>query len=68
MEWQRDTSGDCPDEDLGYTTITDGSTGYVIMELEENSNYTITVTASNAAGNETSEPITAITMTSGESL
>ena len=31
-------------------TITGGSTSYVIVGLEEGSKYTITVTASNAAG------------------
>ena len=47
--WNRDTSGECPDEDEGTTTITDGSTSYDIMGLEEDSSYSITVIAHNAS-------------------
>ena len=50
VAWQRDTSGDCPDVDEGSMSITDGSNSYTISELEEYSDYTITVTATNAAG------------------
>ena len=49
--WQRDTSGECPDEDEGSTTITDGSTSYTITELEEDSTYSVTVTAVYSIGN-----------------
>ena len=42
----------------GSTIITDGSTSYTITGLEEDSSYTITVTASNAAGSAISEPVT----------
>ena len=66
--WQRDTSGDCSDEDQGSDTITDGSTSYDIVSLEEDSSYSIAVTASNVIGNETSEPITEMTLTAGESI
>ena len=64
--WQRNTSGDCSDEDQGNYTITDGSTNYDIMNLEEDSSYSIEVTASNTLGNETSETITGTTLTAGE--
>ena len=65
--WQRDTSGECPDEDEGSTTITDGSTSYDIMGLEENSNYSITVAASNAAGSSAvSNTVTEMTLEAGE--
>ena len=65
--WQRDTSGECFDEDEGSVTITDDSTTYDIMGLEEDSSYNITVTASNAAGSsEVSNTITAITIEAGE--
>ena len=40
--WQRDTSGECSDEDEGSTTITDGSTSYDIMGLEDEGSTTIT--------------------------
>ena len=54
VEWQRDTSVGCTDEDQANTTITDGSTvTYDIPELEENSRYIVTVTASNSV-----EPVT----------
>ena len=64
--WQRDTSGDCSDELQGSDTITDGSTNYDIVNLEEDSSYSIEVTASNTIGNETSETITEMTLAAGE--
>ena len=65
--WQRDTSGECPDEDEGSISLTDGSTSYDIMGLEEDSSYSITVTASNAAGSSAvSNTITAMTLEAGE--
>ena len=63
--WQRDTSGECSDEDIGSTTVTDGSFSYTILELEEDSSYTITVTASNEAGSAVSDPVTGITEKAG---
>ena len=63
--WQRDTSGECPDEDIGSTTITDGSLSYKITGLKEDSSYTITVTASNVAGSAVSDPVTGITGAKG---
>ena len=63
--WQRDTSGECPDEDIGSTTIIDGSLSYTIAGLEEDSSYTITVTASNVAGSAVSDPVTGITGETG---
>ena len=59
--WERDTSGECPDEDEGSATITDGSTSYTITGLEEDSSYTITVTATSAVGSAVSEPVTGTT-------
>ena len=65
--WQRDTSGECPDEDEDSISLTDGSTSYDIMGLEEDSSYSITVTASNAAGSSAvSNTITAMTLEAGE--
>ena len=65
--WQRDTSGECPDEDEDSISLTDGSTSYDIMGLEEDSSYSITVTASNAAGSSAvSNTVTAMTMEAGE--
>ena len=64
--WERDTSGECPDEDEGSATITDGSTSYTITGLEEDSNYTITVTATNAVESAISDPVNAKTKTKGD--
>ena len=63
--WQRDTSGDCSDEDEGSMSITDGSTSYTITGLAGVSSYTITVTANNAAGSAASEPLTGMTSEAG---
>ena len=64
--WERDTSGECPDEDEGSATITDGSTSYTITGLEEDSSYTITVTATNAVGSAVSHPLTGTTGEAGK--
>ena len=67
MMWQRDTSGECPDEDEDNISLTDGSTSYDIMGLEEDSSYSITVTARNTAGSSAvSNTVTAITLEAGE--
>ena len=66
--WERDTSGECPGMVEVSATITGGSTSYTISGLEEDSNYTITVTATNAAGSAVSIPITAMTGEAGEGL
>ena len=50
VEWQRDSSLGCSDDDDGSATITDGSTSYDIVGLEEGQTYTITVRAENTAG------------------
>ena len=58
--WQRDTSAGCSDEDEGSATITDGSRSYVINDLFGVSDYSITVSATNAVSTAVSEeePIT----------
>ena len=64
--WERNTSGECPDENNGSTTITDGSTSYTITRLEEDSSYIIVVKAANAVGSAVSDPITGMTGEAGE--
>ena len=64
--WERDTSGKCPDEDEGNATITSGSTSHTIMEVEEDSSYTITVIASNVAGSAVSESVSGVTKQAGK--
>ena len=64
IQWERDTSGTCPDEDTDSTTISGGSaTSHTIPGLEEGSTYTITVTAANTAGSSAaSNTVTAMTL------
>ena len=67
--WERDTTIGCLDVDEGSITITDGSTSYQLWDLEEDSQYIMSVTASNSAGsNETSNTVTAMTMEAGEKV
>ena len=64
--WQRDTSGDCPDEDEGSMSITDGSTSLTLTGRQEDSSYSITVTATNAAGSSAvSDTVTTVTEEAG---
>ena len=63
--WQRDTSGECPDEDEDSTTITDGSTSYNITGLEEDSTYSVTVTAVYSIGNVNSNTTVVTTLEAG---
>ena len=64
--WQRNTTGECSDEDEdSATVITD--TSYDITGLEEDSSYSITVRASNTAGSsEISNTVTPMTLEAGE--
>ena len=68
--WVTNDVGGCVsgDSDMNSTAINSGSiTSYEIMELEEDTNYIITVTASNAAGSSgLGSPVTRITMEAGE--
>ena len=66
--WETDDVGGCSGgSDTGNATITDDSTSYDITELEEDSTYSITVTASNSAGSSAvSNTVTAMTMEAGE--
>ena len=57
--WERDGT-------RSTTTITDGSTSYTMTGLEEDSSYTITVTATNAAGSAVSYPVTIVTANAGK--
>ena len=61
LVWERDNLEMCPLKDKGSIIITTGSTSYTIARLEEDSNYTITVAAINAAGSAVSDPITGMT-------
>ena len=66
--WETDDVGGCSgSSDMDSTTITDDSISYEITELEEDSTYSITVTASNSAGSSAvSNTVTAMTMEAGE--
>lgn len=67
VQWERDTSGDCENEDEGSITVHSGSTSYTITGLEEDSRYTISVEAANGAGSAISNHITARTLTTSNS-
>ena len=65
MMWQRDTSRECSDVHGGSAIITGSS--YDIMGLEEDSSYTIIVTATNIAGSSAaSDAVPAMTLEAGE--
>ena len=56
--------------DSNSTTLTGDSANYTIAGLEEDSNYTITVTvtAANVVGSAVSNPVTGMTVEAGEGL
>ena len=56
VRWQRDTSGNCPDEDEGNIELAGGSTSYnvIITALEEGSIYSIALTSMTEVVNEKS--------------
>ena len=68
VTWERDTSGECLDVGEGIATVTSTSTSYTILGLQEDSNYIITVTATNVVGSAVSVPVTAVTGEAGEGL
>ena len=59
----------CSNKNQATIIVSGGLTSYVITELEEGNRYTITVNASNAAGNgSASNAVTAMTQEIGEEL
>ena len=59
----------CSNKDQTTVTVSGGSISYEITGLEEGNRYTITVNASNAAGNgSASNAVTAMTLEIGEEL
>ena len=67
VEWQRDTSVGCSDEDEDRVSVNGAFTGYTINGLEPGNRYTITVTVSNSAGSSgVSNTVTAMTEETGE--
>ena len=64
--WQRDTSLECPDDEVdGSDRVTGDFTGYTINGLEEDSSYIITVTVFNDAGS-SEDTVTVMTEEAGE--
>ena len=56
--WETDDIGGCSGiTDMNSTTVTNGSTSYVIIGLEEDSSYSITVTVSSPKAAETSDRV-----------
>ena len=67
VEWQRDTSVGCSNEDEDTISESGEFTSYTIMGLEPGNRYTITVTVSNSAGTApVSNTVTAMTLETGE--
>ena len=67
VEWQRDTSVGCSDEDEDTISVNGAFTSYTITGLEPGNRYTITVTVSNSAGiAPVSNTVTAMTLETGE--
>ena len=66
--WERDTLGKCSDMHKDSATISGDFTSYTVMGLHGYSNYTITVTATNAAGSVVSDSVTGMTGEAGEGL
>ena len=66
--WERGASVKCSYMNKASMSITDSSTSYTITELEGDSNYTITVTATNTAGSAVSVPVTAMTGEAGNNI
>ena len=64
VKWQRALS-ECSDVDEGCVSITDGSTSLAITGRQEDSSYSITVTATNPAGSAVSDTVTAVTGQAG---
>ena len=61
VTWERDTSGKCPDVDDGNATVSGNITSYNITQLEEDSSYTVFVTAVNANQSAVSDLVTRMT-------
>ena len=68
VTWKRNTSKECPNINGGNATTTGSYTSSNITGLQEGSNYTITVTASNAAGSTVSVPFLGMTREAGDIL
>ena len=67
VEWQRDTSVGCSEEDEDTIPVNGAFTSYTITGLEPGNRYTITVTVSNSAGSSgVSNTVTAMTLETGE--
>ena len=66
LNWERDTSLQCPEENKGNATVSGSITNYNLTALKGNSSYIINITATNAAGNASSGPVTGVTKKAGE--
>ena len=64
LEW---SSNKCPGDEVENSTTMNGTlTNFTISDLRSDSSYSITVTASNAAGNSTSNVLTVHTPVMGK--
>ena len=64
LEW---SSNKCPGDEVENSTTMNGTlTNFTISNLRSDTNYSITINASNAAGNSTSKLLTVYTPVMGE--
>lgn len=68
MVWERNTSRECPTEDMGSTVIAHGSTSYKVTGLQENSHYFIVLVATNTAGSVYNDSISQMTKEASEDI
>ena len=62
-------SNQCPDyEVMDSTTTADNSTSFIILDLRPGTRYTVSVTATNSAGNSSTETVTVDTEEEGENF
>ena len=64
VKWQRALS-ECSDVDEGSVSITAGFTNLTLTGRQEDSSYSITITATNAAGSAVSNTVTVVTKKAG---
>ena len=62
--WER-VAGGCPAGSVSSMTVSNNTTNYTITDLEEGSNYSITVQAHNSVGHGDSERLHSTTQTTG---
>ena len=66
VKWERSTTRECPDKDIGALTLSNDRTSIIIQGLEEDSAYNIIVESYTSSTVTTSDPFTIITLETGK--